>query len=177
VVASPIDQEAASQLDAVAGITTTIEDPVSWDLIENTESGRRVMLRMGADESGPVITGIYVPAGPPGPTGIGEVRNLPLASIEAAVRSRKIQAATAVKAALMAGPDAHKGPLGRPSGPDDARFYARLALRYARVAARSSRPATDLAKEEGVTPRTVQRWTSRARELGLLPPGRPGRVS
>ncbi|MFF9168291.1 MULTISPECIES: hypothetical protein [unclassified Streptomyces] len=175
VVASPIDQDRATQLDAVADLQTGIEDPVSWDLIENEESGRRLMLRMGFDDTGIVITGVYVPG--PGAVGIGELRNFPLAAIEAAVRARKARAHATLSAAVMAGPDPHEGPLGNPSGPDDARFYARLAMRYLRVAANSSRPATDLAKAEGVTPRTVQRWTARARALGLLPPGRPGRAS
>jgi hypothetical protein len=175
VVASPIEQDRATQLDAVAGLQTGIEDPVSWDLIENAETGRRLMLRMGFDDGGIAITGLYVPG--PASLGIGELRNFPLAAIESAVRARKAQADAAVTAALMAGPDAHDGPLGNPSGPDDSRFYARLAVRYLRVAASSSRPATDLAKAEGVTPRTVQRWTARARQLGLLPPGRPGRPS
>lgn len=176
VLASPIDQADASQLDAVAGLTTGIEDSVSWDLIENTETGRRLMLRMGVDESGTVITGVYVPG--PGAVGIGELRAFPLAAIESAVRSRRATAGAKVQAAVMAGPDdPHEGPLGNPTGPDDTRFFARLALRYLRVAAESARPATDLAKAEGVTPRTVQRWTARARELSLLPPGRPGRAS
>lgn len=176
VLASPIDQQSSTQLDAVAGLATGVEDPVSWDLIENTETGRRLMLRMGIDDSGIVITGVYVPG--PGAVGIGELRSFPLASIEAAVRSRRATAGASVQAALVAGPgDPHEGPLGNPSGPDDKQFFARLALRYLRVAADSPRPATDLAKAEGVTPRTVQRWTARARELELLPPGRPGRSS
>ncbi|WP_372349608.1 hypothetical protein [Streptomyces sp. KL116D] len=39
VLASPVDQSSATQLDAVAGLETGIEDPVSWDLIENSETG------------------------------------------------------------------------------------------------------------------------------------------
>ena len=176
VVASPIDQESATQLDAVAGLTTGVEDPVSWDLIENADTGRRLMLRMGLDDSGIAVTGVYVPG--PGSVGIGELRSFPLAAIESAVRARRATDGAAVQAAVMAGPDdPYEGPLGNPSGPEDSRFYARLALRYLRVAANSPRPATDLAKQEGVTARTVQRWTARARELGLLPPGRPGRAS
>jgi hypothetical protein len=77
----------------------------------------------------------------------------------------------------MAGPNPFDGPLGRPSGPDDTQFFARLAMRYTRVAQSSKGPATDLAKAEGVTPRTIQRWTSRARELGLLPQGRRGKYA
>ncbi|MGW0750379.1 helix-turn-helix domain-containing protein [Streptomyces sp. NPDC002587] len=175
VVASPIDQKQAAALDALAGLPTEADDLalVSWDLLENAETSRRVMLRMGTGESGVEITGVYVPG--PGSVGIGELRSIPLAAIEAAVRSRTAQATARVSAALMAGPD--DGPLGNPTGPNDTRFYGRLALRYLRVAATSHRPATDLAKEEGVTPRTAQRWISRARELGLLPPGRPGRAS
>lgn len=176
VLASPIAQNKASQLDAVADLATGVEDPVSWDLIENADTGRRLMLRMGVDDSGIVITGVYVPG--PAAVGIGELRNVPLAAIEAAVRARRARAGSLVQAAVLAGPDdPHEGPLGSPSGPDDTRFFARLAMRYLRVAAESPRPATDLAKAEGVTARTVQRWTARARELDLLPPGRPGRSS
>ncbi|MGW4434703.1 hypothetical protein ACWELO_02790 [Streptomyces sp. NPDC004596] len=175
VLASPIDQESSTQLDAAAGLQTGVEDPVSWDLLENTETGRRLMLRMGLDDTGIVVTGVYVPG--PGTIGIGELRSFPLAAIEAAVRARRGQSDASIAAALAAGPDAEDGPLGSPDGPNDRRFYGRLALRYLRVAAESPKPATDLAKAEGVTARTVQRWTARARELGLLPPGRPGRSS
>lgn len=175
VVASPIDQKHATALDATAGLKVGPEDPVSWDLIENADTGRQVMLRMGVDETGVVITGIYVPG--PSVIGIGELRNLPLAAIESAARSRRVLADASLGAALQAGPDAHEGPLGNPDGPNDRQFYARLAVRYLLLATDSARPATDLAKAEGVTPRTVQRWTARARELGLLPLGRPGRPS
>lgn len=65
-------------------------------------------------------------------------------------------------------------PLGFPSGPNDTAFYSRLASRWVQVEATSHRPATDLARAEGVVPRTVQRWAARARELGLLHPGRKG---
>ncbi|MCX4780916.1 helix-turn-helix domain-containing protein [Streptomyces sp. NBC_01264] len=176
-VASPIDQKQATALDAVAGLQTGLDDLalVSWDLIENADTGRRIMLRMGSGASGVEITGIYVPG--PSPVGIGELRNIPLPAIEAAVRARTARATAEVGAALAAGLDADEGPLGNPAGPNDTRFYGRLALRYLRVAGTSHRPATDLAKEEGVTPRTVQRWISHARELGLLPPGRKGRAS
>lgn len=162
-------------LDEAADLRGGIERPVSWDLIENVETGRRLMLRMGVGDAGVEITGMYVPG--PSAIGIGELRKFPLAAIETAVRARSAQAATAVEAALAAGPDADEGPLGNPAGPNDTRFYGRLALRYLRVAGRSHRPATDLAREEGVTPRTVQRWISRARELGLLLPGRRGRAT
>ncbi|NUK72116.1 helix-turn-helix domain-containing protein [Streptomyces lunaelactis] len=175
VVASPIDQKQATALDAVAGLQTGAADLVSWDLIENADTGRRLMLRMSSGDSGVEITGMYVPG--PGPVGIGELRSIPLPAIEAAVRARSARATAEIGAALAAGPDADEGPLGNPTGPNDTQFYGRLALRYLRVAGGSHRPATDLAKEEGVTPRTVQRWISRARELGLLPPGRPGRSS
>lgn len=74
----------------------------------------------------------------------------------------------------VASPSTTEGPLGNPSGPNDEDFYTRLARRYVQVEATSRRPATDLARVEGVTPRTVQRWTARARELGLLHPGRQG---
>lgn len=158
----------------MAGLATDIEDAVSWDLIENAETGRRLMLRMGVDETGVVITGLYVPG--PAALGIGELRSFPLAGIEAAARGRSARAGSLMQASILAGPgDPHAGPLGNPSGPDDQQFYARLALRYMKVAEESKRPATDLAKREGVTPRTVQRWTARAREMALLPPGRPGR--
>ena len=174
-LASPIAQAEASRLDAVAGLTTGVEDPVSWDLIENAETGRRVLLRMGLDENGIAITGLYVPG--PRTIGIGELRTVPFAAIEAAVRNRRARAGALVQAAVMAGPNPHDGPLGRPESPDDMQFFARLAMRYMRVAETSKGPATDLAKAEGVTPRTIQRWTSRARELGLLPPGRRGKYA
>ncbi|WP_405426365.1 helix-turn-helix domain-containing protein [Streptomyces erythrochromogenes] len=176
VVASPIDQDSATQLDSVAGLQVGVEDPVSWDVIEHSETGRRVMLRMGLDEAGgAAVTGMYVPG--PLPLGIGELRTIPLAAIEAAVRNRRAAGITSVQAALMAGPDPYSGPLGRPDGPDDTQFFARLAMRYTRVAQSSMGPATDLAKAEGVTPRTIQRWTARARELGLLPQGRRGKYA
>ena len=173
VVASPIDPKRATQLEEAAGTDAEAEDPVSWDLIENADTGRQIMLRMAQDETGVVLSGLYVPG--PAPVGIGELRTLPLASIEAAARGRVARMGALVQAALIAGPD--EQPLGRPESPDDREFYARLALRYMRVAESSTGPASDLAKAEGVTARTVQRWTARARELGLLPPGRRGKYS
>ena len=128
---------------------------MSWDLIENAETGRRVLLRMGLDENGIAITGLYVPG--PRTIGIGELRTVPFAAIEAAVRNRRARAGALVQAAVMAGPNPHDGPLGRPESPDDMQFFARLAMRYMRVAETSKGPATDLAKAEGVTPRTIQR--------------------
>ncbi|MFI8279766.1 hypothetical protein ACIGBH_33680 [Streptomyces sp. NPDC085929] len=176
VIASPIDQDSATALDAVAGLQTGAEDPVSWDVIEHSETGRRVMLRMALDETGGVvITGMYVPGD--SPLGIGELRTIPLAAIEAAARNRRATRVTKVQAALLAGPAPFEGPLGRPEGPDDTQFFARLAMRYMRVAQSSTGPATDLAKAEGVTPRTIQRWTARARELGLLSQGRRGKYA
>ena len=58
--------------------------------------------------------------------------------------------------------------------PDD--FYAEVAAVYTRAAARSRRPASDIAEASDVNVSAVHRWIAEARKRGYLPPGRPGMV-
>jgi hypothetical protein len=54
-------------------------------------------------------------------------------------------------------------------------FYERVAALYSARAARSSRPAVEMANANGVPVTTVHRWVKEARRRGFLPPGQKGR--
>jgi hypothetical protein len=54
-------------------------------------------------------------------------------------------------------------------------FYKRVAVRYSQLAARSNRPAVEMANANGVPVTTVHRWVKEARRRGFLPPGQKGR--
>jgi len=57
--------------------------------------------------------------------------------------------------------------------PDE--FYQRVAVAYSHLAARSNRPAADLADRNDVPRSTAHRWVKEARRRGFLPPGQKGR--
>jgi hypothetical protein len=54
-------------------------------------------------------------------------------------------------------------------------FYERVAALYSQRAARSNRPAVEMANANGVPVTTVHRWVKEARRRGFLPPGQKGR--
>jgi hypothetical protein len=54
-------------------------------------------------------------------------------------------------------------------------FYQRVAASYSARAARTSRPAVEMANDNGVPVTTVHRWVKEARRRGFLPPGQKGR--
>lgn len=60
-------------------------------------------------------------------------------------------------------------------GPKPDWFYKRVAVAYSSRAARSNRPAKEMAEANNVPVTTVHRWVKEARRRGFLPPGQKGR--
>jgi hypothetical protein len=68
-------------------------------------------------------------------------------------------------------------PLNAPEyGLTDA-FLTSVARNYAWALRERLRPAPELARMAGVSPRTVHGWVSKARQRGIMPPASQGRVS
>jgi len=63
----------------------------------------------------------------------------------------------------------------RPGAKKNDAFYRQVAASYSARAARSSRPAVEMANANGVPVTTVHRWVKEARRRGFLPPGQKGR--
>ena len=76
-------------------------------------------------------------------------------------------------------PDPNRERLTRPTRRKlDDSFYERVADAYRDAVARQERaPRLCVAREANVPFNTASRWIATARELGYLPPAKPGRVS
>lgn len=84
------------------------------------------------------------------------------------------EASVAGMRALMAWPDAprKRGPKGHGS-----EFYEEIAKEYLAIRKKGiESPDKAIARDRGVNRNTVAGWIRKCRQLGLLPPGRPGRA-
>jgi len=158
-----------------------------------------VWLRLEREEEGRyVISSLHIEGAVDGPL----IRSLPLSRLEAAANGPRLDQAIQwlIKEGLPVGPglwpDAaerdellespritrnraprlklHVPGEGVARKPDD--FYRRVAQSYSWLAARTPRPAAELAERNDVPVTTVHRWVKEARRRGLLGPGRPGRA-
>lgn len=160
-----------------------------WRYIEHTESGTRVMIRlqrqMFAVPEEVRITGvIYLPWRPANPITSQLLRELPTARIEAAINKRlfAMKWAATITGGKIVLPSGHKiserdllKPLGDPKKVPD--FYELVALQHGRLTQQGdTNPSATIAQINGVALSTAQGWVTRARERGLLPPGRRGRA-
>jgi hypothetical protein len=59
----------------------------------------------------------------------------------------------------------------------DEQFYRDVGWAYREAVARGLNPGKTLAEDSRAPRGTVNRWIAKARELGYLPPGEPGRVT
>ena len=131
------------------------------------------------------ITGvIYLPWRPGDPITSQLLRELPTARIEAAINKRlfamkRTETITGGKIVL---PSGHKiserdllNPLGDPKKTPD--FYELVALQHGQLTRKGDRnPSATMAEINGVALSTAQGWITKARDRGLLPPGRRGRA-
>ena len=168
-------------------------DEGRWFLIQHTETGTRVLLRLQRQvrvyqsRMGEVrITGIvHLPFFAGDPVTSQLLRELPTAQIEAAINKRLF--------AMKRAADVHWRQDRPAQRPDDCRratcsslsatpqadpdFYERR-----RPPARPSHeqgdknPSATIAQINGVALTTAQGWVAKARARGLLPPGRRGRA-
>lgn len=167
-------------------------DEGRWFLIQHTDTGTRVLLRlqrqvrMYQDRMGEVrIAGVvHLPFFAGDPITSQQLRELPTAKIEAAINKRLFAVAGASRfrngrIVLPSGRTLRAGevlvPLGDPKRTSD--FYELVALQHARLAEDGDpNPTATMARLSEVALSTAQGWVAKARRRGLLPPGRRGRA-
>ncbi len=199
------EDDASDQIDAILGYndqadpeeqhrsqaTSDENETVDgrWRYIEHTETHTRVMIRLQrqlfAVPEEVRITGIiYLPWRPGDPITSQLLRELPTARIEAAINKRlfamkRTETITGGKILLPSGRKVSERdllkPLGDPKKTPD--FYELVALQHGRLTREGDRnPSATMAELNGVALSTAQGWVTKARDRGLLPPGRRGRA-
>ncbi len=199
------DDDASNEIDAILGYDDSLvtdeqcqSQAISdenetvdgrWRYIEHTETHTRVMIRLqrqmfAVPEEVRIAGVIYLPWRPGDPITSQLLRELPIARIEAAINKllfamERTETITGGKIVL---PSGHKfserdllKPLGDPKKTPD--FYELVALQHGRLTREGDRnPSATMAQINGVALSTAQGWVTKARDRGLLPPGRRGRA-
>ncbi|MFF2387888.1 hypothetical protein [Agromyces sp. NPDC058104] len=199
------DDDASAQIDAVLGYdddatteyqregqrTSDQNETIDgrWRYIEHAATHTRVMIRlqrqMFAVPEEVRITGvIYLPWRPGDAITSQLLRELPTARIEAAINQRlfAMKWSATIMGDKIVLPSGHKvgrrdllKPLGDPKKSPD--FYELVALQHGQLTREGDRnPSATMAEINGVALSTAQGWITKARERGLLPPGRRGRA-
>lgn len=167
-------------------------DEGRWFLIQHTETGTRVLLRLQRqvrvyqDRMGEVrIAGVvHLPFFAGDPITSQQLRELPTAKIEAAINKRlfamkRVATVTGNKIVLPSGRKVSDRellkPLGNPKQVPD--FYELVALQHGKLSGQGDEnPSATMAEINGVALSTAQGWVAKTRSRGLLPPGRRGRA-
>lgn len=199
------DDDASAQIDALLGYndsittgeqreaqqTSEVNETIDgrWKYIEHAGSGTRVMIRLqrqlfAVPEEVRITGVIYLPWRPGDPITSQLLRELPTARIEAAINQRlfamkRTETITGGKIVLPSGRKIGERdllkPLGDPKKNPD--FYELVALQHGRLTQQGdANPSATMAQLNGVALSTAQGWVTKARERGLLPPGRRGRA-
>lgn len=199
------DDDASAQIDTVLGYdddatteyqregqrTSDQNETIDgrWRYIEHAATHTRVMIRlqrqMFAVPEEVRITGvIYLPWRPGDAITSQLLRELPTARIEAAINKRlfAMKWTATVMGDKIVLPSGHKiserdllNPLGDPKKVPD--FYELVALQHGQLTRKGDmNPSATMAEISGVALSTAQGWITKARERGLLPPGRRGRA-
>lgn len=197
--------DASAEIDAVLGYNDQITDPEApeaeaaseansildgrWRYIEHEATHTRVMLRLqrqlyAVPEEVRITGVIYLPWRPGDPITSHLLRELPTARIEAAINKRlfAMKRTDTITGGRITLPSGRKiaerdllKPLGDPKKVPD--FYELVALQHGRLAQQGDRnPSATMAQLNGVALSTAQGWVTKARDRGLLPPGRRGRA-
>lgn len=160
-----------------------------WRYIEHTKTHTRVMIRLQRQtfvvpEEVRITGVIYLPWRPGDPITSQLLRELPTARIEAAINKRlfAMKRTERITAGRVILPSGHKvsehdllKPLGDPKKVPD--FYELVALQHGRLTRQGDKnPSATMAQISGVALSTAQGWITKARDRGLLPPGRRGRA-
>lgn len=199
------DDDASEQIDLVLGyndgVATDAQQQAQsaseeietidgrWRYIEHTATHTRVMIRLqrqpfAAPEEVRITGVIYLPWRPGDPITSQLLRELPTARIEAAINKRlfamkRTETITGGKIVLPSGRKISERGLLKPLGDPkkDPDFYALVALQHGRLTQQGdANPSATMAQLNGVALSTAQGWVTKARERGLLPPGRRGRA-
>lgn len=192
------DDDASEQIDLVLGYNDqgSPEDSDQnetidgrWRYLEHEATHTRVMIRLQRQQFALPeeirITGvIYLPWRPGDPITSQLLRELPTARIEAAINKRlfamkRTETITGGKIVLPSGRKVSERdllkPLGDPKKVPD--FYELVALQHSRLTQQGdANPSATMAQVNGVALSTAQGWITKARDRGLLPPGRRGRA-
>ncbi|WP_350349068.1 hypothetical protein ABIQ69_03775 [Agromyces sp. G08B096] len=192
------DDDASDQIDAVLGYDDqgTPEDSDQnetadgrWRYLEHEATHTRVMIRLqrhlfAVPEEVRITGVIYLPWRPGDPITSQLLRELPTARIEAAINKRlfamkRTETITGGKIVLPSGRKVSERdllkPLGDPKKVPD--FYELVALQHGRLTQQGdANPSATMAALNTVALSTAQGWVTKARERGLLPPGRRGRA-
>ncbi|MFF2275581.1 hypothetical protein [Agromyces sp. NPDC058126] len=160
-----------------------------WRWIEHIPTHTRVMIRLqrqtfALPEEVRITGVIYLPWRGGQPITSQLLRELPTARIEAAINQRlfamkRTETRSGGKIVL---PSGHKiserdllNPIGDPKKTPD--FYELVALQHGQLSRKDDKnPSATMAEINGVALSTAQGWITKARERGLLPPGRRGRA-
>ncbi|WP_448005993.1 hypothetical protein [Agromyces bauzanensis] len=160
-----------------------------WRYLEHEATRTRVMIRLqrqllAVPEEIRITGVIYLPWRPGDPITSQLLRELPTARIEAAINKRlfamkRTETITGGKIELPSGRKVSERdllkPLGDPKKVPD--FYELVALQHGRLTQRGdANPSATMARTNGVALSTAQGWITKARDRGLLPPGRRGRA-
>lgn len=199
------DDDASEKIDAILGyndaVTTDSQQEEQhasdenetidgrWRYLEHEVTHTRVMIRLqrqlfAVPEEVRITGVIYLPWRPGDPITSQLLRELPTARIEAAINKRlfamkRTETITGGKILLPSGRKVSERdllkPLGDPKKVLD--FYEMVALQHGRLSQQGdANPSATMAELNGVALSTAQGWVTKARERGLLPPGRRGRA-
>ncbi|GAA1440710.1 hypothetical protein [Leifsonia poae] len=160
-----------------------------WRYLEHTATHTRVMIRLqrqlfAVPEEVRITGVIYLPWRPGDPITSQLLRELPTARIEAAINKRlfamkRTETITGGKIVLPSGRKVSERDLLKPLGDPKkvADFYELVALQHGRLTQQGdANPSATMAQINRVALSTAQGWITKARERGLLPPGRRGRA-
>lgn len=160
-----------------------------WRYIEHTATHTRVMIRLqrqlfAVPEEIRITGVIYLPWRPGDAITSQLLRELPTARIEASINKRlfamkRTETFTGGKIVLPSGRKVSERDLVKPLGDPKkvADFYELVALQHSRLTQQGdANPSATVAKINGAALSTAQGWITKARERGLLPPGRRGRA-
>lgn len=160
-----------------------------WRYLEHEATHTRVMIRLqrqlfAVPEEVRITGVIYLPWRPGDPITSQLLRELPTARIEAAINKRlfamkRTETITGGKILLPSGRKISERDLLKPLGDPKkvADFYELVALQHSRLTQRGdANPSATMAEVNGIALSTAQGWVTKARERGLLPPGRRGRA-
>jgi hypothetical protein len=191
------DDDASEQIDAILGyddqgsLSDSDQNETTggrWRYLEHEATHTRVMIRLqrqlcAVPEEVRITGVIYLPWRPGDPITGQLLRELPTARIEAAINKRlfamkRTETITGGKIVLPSGRRVSArdllNPLGDPKKMPD--FYEMVALQHGRLTQQGdANPSATMAEANGVALSTAQGWVTKARERGLLPPGRRGR--
>lgn len=192
------DDDASDQIDAVLGYDDQGSSADSdqnetadgrWRYLEHEATHTRVMIRLqrqlfALPEEVRITGVIYLPWRPGDPITSQLLRELPTARIEAAINKRlfamkRTETITGGKIVLPSGRKVSERDLLKPLGDPKkvADFYELVALQHGRLTQQGdTNPSATMAQVNEVALSTAQGWITKARDRGLLPPGRRGRA-